>query len=89
MSFTIILPLLVGGLAGYTSKKTEKSYFYEQSVIGGLGYSVGLAKAFANADKIPMTKGVIPTLFLLPAALIGGSLYAGRQVGSVTYDALA
>ncbi len=89
MSFTIILPLLVGGLASYASKKTEKSYFYEQGIIGGLGYAVGLTKVLSNADKIVMTKGIIPTLFIMPMALIGGSLYAGRQVGEVAYDALA
>ena len=89
MSFTVILPLLVGGLASYASKKTEKNYFYEQGVIGCLGYGVGLTKALSNADKIVMGKGVIPALFIVPAALIGGSLYAGRQVGQVGYDALA
>ena len=87
MSFTVVLPLLAGGLTGYAAKKTEKSYFYEQAAIGGFGYTVGLVKALAKADKIPYFKGAIPAVFLMPAAIVGGSLYAGRLIGHVGYDA--
>jgi len=88
MSFTVVLPLLAGGLAGYAGKKTEKSYFYEQATAGGLGYTASLLRIMGNAQMASYVKGGIPAIFLIPAALIGGSLYAGRQVGEVCYDAL-
>ena len=88
MSFTVVLPLLAGGLAGYAGKKTEKSYFYEQAAIGGLGYTVALLRIMGNAHMASFVKGGIPAIFLMPAAIVGGSLYAGRLIGRVGYDAL-
>lgn len=88
MSLTVALPLLTGGLAGYASKKTGKSYFYEKSVVGALGYTAGLITLIGESANTRYSKGVILAICLLPAAVVGSSLYIGNLVGHVANDAL-
>ena len=87
MSFVVMLPMLAGGLAGYASKKSGEDYFYEQGAVGAFAYTVGTLKTLANAASLPYTKGAIPALFLVPAAVVGGSLYVGNLIGRVANDA--
>jgi hypothetical protein len=84
MAFTI--PMFVGGLAAYVQKKTEKPYFFEQTIGGVVGYSIGLIRILA-AQNTYVTNHHAVVALATPALITGMGWGIGRITGGLIGDA--
>jgi hypothetical protein len=84
MAFTI--PMFVGGIAAYVQKKTEKLYFFEQTVSGVAGYGIGLIRVLA-ADNTYITNRNAAYVLVVPAFISGMGWGIGRITGGLIGDA--
>ncbi len=78
--------MLVGGIAAYVQKKTEKPYFFEQTVGGVVGYSIGLIRVLA-ADNTYITNRNAATVLVVPAFISGMGWGLGRAAGGMLGEA--
>ncbi len=77
-----ILPLTIGGLAGYGKKKTGKNFYGEQAAIGGFSTAMGIVKVISNeASHL-----VRPTHLLAIPVIIGTVMGMGNMLGRMVYD---
>ena len=81
------IPMLVGGVAAYAQKKTEKLYFFEQSMAGAVGYTIGLARILAK-DSTYITNRHAATVLAVPALISGMGWGVGRITGRLVGDAM-
>jgi glucose uptake protein GlcU len=84
MAFTI--PMFVGGLAAYVQKKTEKPYFFEQTIGMTAGYGIGLIRILA-AHNTYITNRSAATVLVVPAFISGMGWGLGRITGGLVGDA--
>ena len=85
MAFTI--PMFVGGLAAYVQKKTEKPYFFEQTIGATAGYGIGLIRVLA-AQNTYITNRHAALVLAVPALITGMGWGIGRITGGLIGDAV-
>jgi hypothetical protein len=85
MAFTI--PMMVSGIAAYVQKKTEKPYFFEQTVGGVMGYGIGLMRVLAS-DSTYITNRHAATILVAPAIISGMGWGVGRITGGLIGDSV-
>jgi len=81
----LIAPQLISGLAAYATKKNEKKYNAELSIIGGLTFVVQAANNINNNYHITRPIGA---LLIGPAIRTGVLMGIGNITGRLTYDCL-
>ena len=79
--------MLVGGLAAYVQKKTEKLYFFEQTVSGVVGYGIGLVRVLAK-DGTYITNRHAAYVLAVPAFISGAGWGIGRITGGLVGDSI-
>jgi hypothetical protein len=78
----LILPLTIGGLAGYSKKKTGNNFYGQQAAIGGFGTAMGIFKVLGNeASHL-----VRPTHLLAIPVIVGAVMGIGNMLGQMVYD---
>lgn len=83
-----VIPMLIGSVAAYAQKKTEKPYFLEQSVAGVAGYSIGLVRVL-TANNTYITRGNPVWILVAPALVSGMGWSVGRITGKLVGDGMA
>ena len=81
--------MLVGGIASYVQKKTEKLYFFEQIVGGAAGYGIGLARVLVADRAGAITNRSAAAVVIAPALIAGMGMGVGRMAGGILGDAVA
>lgn len=82
----VTIPMLVGGIAAYVQKKTDKTYFFEQTAGGLAGYSIGLMRVLA-ADNTYITNRSAAAVLVVPAFISGMGWGVGRAAGGMLGEA--
>lgn len=78
----LILPLTIGGLAGYGKKKTGNNFYGQQAAIGGFSTTIGLFKVLS----IEASHLVRPTHLLAIPVIVGTVMGVGNMLGRMVYD---
>jgi hypothetical protein len=81
----LIVPQLISGLAAYATKKNEKKYNAELSIIGGLTFVVQAAENINNGHHRTMRLGA---LLIGPAIKTVVLMGIGNITGCLAYDCI-
>lgn len=81
----VLLPLAIGGLAGYGKKKTGNNFYGEQVAVGGFSTVMGIVKVLGKeASHL-----VSPTHLLIVPVIVGTVMGVGNIMGKMAYDVAA